>query len=223
MSEKNQNFLQRFIGDTPLRSLADAALLGYTDFDKKGDDRSQKFVKEFLNRTAFGSKEGRQAKYDESKKSFLGVPLPELGVSEFLNLPDTSVATQKQEELKKEKEKKEQLDKIDKDALNRQQFNKDLRNLLVTNTALREFEAGREAKRNMAAAQQYLQLASMAAESSARRRLMEDQFSPTKISQQRLRAQQGEAALMNAIANQQNSAVNAARSGINPRGRAGGA
>ena len=109
------------------------------------------------------------------------------------------------------------------DSFDQDKYFKGLRNLMVTNTGLREFELNREAKRNMAAAQQYLQLTSMAAESAARRRLMEDQFSPTKISQQRLRAQQGEAALMNAIANQQNSATNAARSGINPRGRAGGA
>ena len=45
------------------------------------------------------------------------------------------------------------------------------------------------------------------AETAAQRRLMEDKFSPTKISQQRLRAQQGEAALMNAIANQGTSAA----------------
>ena len=109
------------------------------------------------------------------------------------------------------------------DSFDQDKYFKGLRNLMVTNTGLREFELNREAKRNMAAAQQYLQMASMSAESAARRRLMEDQFSPTKISQQRLRAQQGEAALMNAIANQQNSATNAARSGINPRGRAGGA
>ena len=109
------------------------------------------------------------------------------------------------------------------DSFDQDKYFKGLRNLMVTNTGLREFELNREARRNMAAAQQYLQLTSMAAESAARRRLMEDQFSPTKISQQRLRAQQGEAALMNAIANQQNSATNAARSGINPRGRAGGA
>ena len=100
---------------------------------------------------------------------------------------------------------------------------KDLYRLQAQQSILRDYEMGREAKRNMAAAQQYLQLTSMAAESAARRRLMEDQFSPTKISQQRLRAQQGEAALMNAISNQQNAATNAARSGINPRGRAGGA
>ena len=109
------------------------------------------------------------------------------------------------------------------DSFDQDKFMKDLYGLQAQQSVLRDYEMGREAKRNMAAAQQYLQLTSMAAESAARRRLMEDQFSPTKISQQRLRAQQGEAALMNAISNQQNAATNAARSGINPRGRAGGA
>ncbi len=44
----------------------------------------------FLARTAFGTPEGRQAKYDESKKSFLGMPLPEFGVSEYLGLPQAA-------------------------------------------------------------------------------------------------------------------------------------
>ena len=51
---------------------------------------------------------------------------------------------------------------------------------------------------------------------------MEDRSSPTKISQQILRARQGEAALMNAIANQGNTAVNISTAGLAPRGRAGG-
>jgi uncharacterized ferritin-like protein (DUF455 family) len=53
---------------------------------------------------------------------------------------------------------------------------------------------------------------------------MEDKFSPTKISQQRLRAQQGEAALMNAIANQGTSAAQMGSIGTSRRfggGRAG--
>ena len=180
-------------------------------------NKTQAFLKEFKDRLGiFGTPEGRQKKYDESKKNILGFPLPEFGVSEFLQLPNLSEAKQKIEE-------KEEADQIAKDALNRQQLNTDIRNLLLLNTGLREFEANREAKRNMNFARQYLQMASLANEAAAGRRLMEDQFSPTKISQQRLRAQQGEAALMNAISNQTTAAVNMARSGINPRGRAGGA
>ena len=51
---------------------------------------------------------------------------------------------------------------------------------------------------------------------------MEDKFSPTKISQQRLRAQQGEAALLNAIANQATSAAQIGGLGTSRRfGRVG--
>jgi len=78
---------------------------------------------------------------------------------------------------------------------------------VLQQTAIREFELGRAARRNMAAAQQYNQMISLNTENTARRKLMEDTFSPTKISQQRLRAQTGEAALMNAIANQSTSAA----------------
>jgi len=87
-------------------------------------------------------------------------------------------------------------------SFNQNQFMKDLYGLQAQQSILRDYEMGREAKRNMAAAKQYFEMAGAAQETAARRRLMEDQFSPTKISQQRLRAQQGEAALMNAIANQ---------------------
>ena len=50
-------------------------------------NRTQAFLKEFRERMGlFGTPEGRQRKYDESKKSFLGMPLPEFGVSEKLGL-----------------------------------------------------------------------------------------------------------------------------------------
>jgi len=65
-------------------------------------------------------------------------------------------------------------------------------------------------------------LVDIAAETAAQRRLMEDRSSPTKISQQILRARQGEAALMNATANQLQTAALASAQGIAPRGRAGG-
>jgi len=90
---------------------------------------------------------------------------------------------------------------------NRDQYNKDFRNMLITDTILRDYEMGREKQRNLDMMRQTLPMVDLYAETAARRRLMEDQFSPTKISQQRLRAQQGEAALMNAIANQGTSAA----------------
>ena len=107
-------------------------------------------------------------------------------------------------------------------AFNEDKFYRNLRGMQITDSILRDYEMGREAKRNMAAAKQYFEMAGAAQETAARRRLMEDQFSPTKISQQRLRAQTGEAALMDAVARQGNTAVNIATAGLSPRGRAGG-
>ena len=74
-------------------------------------EKFQNFLNKFFDRTAFGSKEGRQAKYDESKKSILGFPVPEFGLSEYLGLPDGSIARQNQEDVKiqKEKERRKKL------------------------------------------------------------------------------------------------------------------
>ena len=75
--------------------------------------RTKEFLKNFKDRLfLFGSKEGRQAKYDESKKSFLGMPLPEFGVSEFLNLPDTSKARERQ----KTEKQNQQIEQAKKNA-----------------------------------------------------------------------------------------------------------
>tara|TARA_A100001011_G_scaffold257293_1_gene265572 strand:+ start:3816 stop:4415 length:600 start_codon:yes stop_codon:yes gene_type:complete len=198
MSEKGQNFLQRYTSfmqkNTPFKSFADAALLGYTDFDKKGDDIHQKRTKRAI--AGFGDIV-TQNRYDFDKKG-----------------SNVKIEADKVKEMNKELGLG--------DPYNRKQYNEDLRNMMITGGVIREYEAGREAKRNMAAAQQYFQMAGAAQETAARRRLMEDQFSPTKISQQKLRAQQGEAVLMNAIANQGNTAVNISTAGLAPRGRAGG-
>jgi hypothetical protein len=78
---------------------------------------------------------------------------------------------------------------------------------LLQQGAMREFELGRSAQRMKSLARDFAEMTDVYAETAAQRRLMEDKFSPTKISQQRLRAQQGEAALMNAIANQGTSAA----------------
>ena len=159
-------------------------------------NRTQAFLKEFRERMGlFGTPEGRQRKYDESKKSFLGMPLPEFGVSEFLRMPDRSGAIERQEKEKKEREKLP-------DSFDQDRYFRGMRNMLLTNSILRDYELGRDANRQFAMMQRTLPLVDLYSETAAKRRLMEDQFSPTKISQQRLRAQQGEAALMNAIANQ---------------------
>ena len=94
--------------------------------------------------------------------------------------------------------------------------------MLLTDTILRDYEMGREKQRNLALVRQPMPLVDIAAETAAQRRLMEDRSSPTKISQQILRARTGEAALMDAVARQGNTAVNIATAGIGPRGRAGG-
>ena len=105
----------------------------------------------------------------------------------------------------------------------RQQYNRDFRNMLITDTALRDFEMRREKQRNLDMFKKTMPLVDIAAETAAQRRLMEDRSSPTKISQQILRARQGEAALMQATADQLRSAAAASAQGIAPRGRAGGA
>ena len=144
--------------------------------------------------------------YEGAKKKLFGIPVPELGVSEFLNLPNFGKANERIEKRKKEREEDKAQSGLG-DSFNQKQLMKDLYGLQAQQSILRDYEMGREAKRNMAAAQQYFQMAGAGQESAARRRLMEDTFSPTKISQQRLRAQQGEAALMNAVANQTSAAA----------------
>ena len=97
------------------------------------------------------------------------------------------------------------------------------RNDLFQQSLMREFALGRESQRMKSLARDFAEMTDVYSETAAQRRLMEDKFSPTKISQQRLRAQQGEAALMNAIANQAGQARLIGAQGSAPRGRAGGA
>ena len=86
-------------------------------------------------------------------------------------------------------------------------INRMRRNDFLQQSAMREFALGRESQRMKSLARDFAEMTDVYAETAAQRRLMEDKFSPTKISQQRLRAQQGEAALMNAIANQGTTAA----------------
>jgi len=196
MSEKGQNFLQRFMQkNTPFKSLADAALLGYTDFDKKGDDIHQKRTKRII--AGIGDI-ATQNRYDFDKKG-----------------SNVKIEADKVKEMNKELGLG--------DPYNREQQNKDMRNMLLTNSLLRRGELAAERNENLNYMKAMYPLLEQAGRNQLERAIEGDQRSPTKISQQRLRAQQGEATLMNAVANQLNSATNAARSGINPRGRAGGA
>ena len=165
-------------------------------------NRTLEFLRNFLDRTAFGSKEGRQLKYDESKKNFLGFPLPEFGVSEFLNMPNLSEAKQKIEDEKKEKieeEKQKDLGEAVGDT-------KTLRTL-ATEALIRDVENRLQNRRDLNLISQTMPIVDTYAETAMQRALQADRFSPTKISQQRLRAQTGEAALMQAIANQASAAA----------------
>ena len=175
-------------------------------------NRTMEFLKQFLDRTAFGSKEGRQLKYDESKKNIFGFPLPEFGVSEFLNMPNLSKAKQKIEDEKKEKIEEEKQKDLG-DAVGDTKTTR----MLLTESLLREFENRMQNRRDLNLISQTMPIIDTYAETAAQRRLMEDRFSPTKISQQRLRAQTGEAALMQAIANQTAAAAQAGTIGTSRR------
>ena len=87
----------------------------------------------------------------------------------------------------------------EKDLLNR--VDRIRRNDLLQQSLMREFALGRESQRMKSLARDFAEMTDVYSETAAQRRLMEDKFSPTKISQQRLRAQQGEAALLNAMSN----------------------
>ena len=71
------------------------------------------FLKEFRKRLGFfGTKEGRKAKYTESKKDLFGFPLPEFGVSEYLDLPNLFEQRQEVLEKKKKEEKEEKQEDL---------------------------------------------------------------------------------------------------------------
>ena len=161
-------------------------------------NRTMEFLKEFRKRLGlFGTKEGREAKYTESKKDLFGFPLPEFGVSEYLGLPN--LLEKRQEVLeKKKKEEKETKQEDLGDAAGDTKTTK----MLLTEGLLREFENRMQNRRDLNFMRQSLPLVDTYAETAIQRALMADKASPTKISQQRLRAQTGEAALMQAIANQ---------------------
>ena len=146
----------------------------------------------FLSNFIYG-KEGQR----KGKLNPFGINLPDFGVTEAISGAGQQVAdTFKRQETADPNQT--QLG----DSYNRQQYNRDFRNMMITDSLLRRGEMAAERRGNLEMMKQTLPLVDMYAETAARRRLMEDTFSPTKISQQRLRAQQGEASLMQAIANQ---------------------
>ena len=163
-------------------------------------NRTLSFLNEFRKRLGIpfvGTKEGRQAKYDESKFDLFGFPVPEFGISEYLNMPNLSEARQKIED-----EKKEKLEEEKQKDLGEAVGDTKTTRMLLTETLLREFENRMQNRRDLNFMGQSLPIVDTYAETAMQRALQADRFSPTKISQQRLRAQTGEAALMQAIANQ---------------------
>tara|TARA_R100001082_G_scaffold73703_1_gene42436 strand:+ start:101 stop:664 length:564 start_codon:yes stop_codon:yes gene_type:complete len=166
-------------------------------------NRTMEFLKEFRRRMGlFGTKEGREAKYTESKKDLFGFPLPEFGVSEYLGLPN--LLEKRQEVLENKKKEEEEAKKEDLgDAAGDTKTTK----MLLTESLLREFENRMQNRRDLNFMGQSLPIVDTYAETAIQRALMADKASPTKISQQRLRAQTGEAALMQAIANQASAAA----------------
>ena len=161
-------------------------------------NRTMEFLKEFRKRMGlFGTKEGRETKYTESKKDLFGFPLPEFGVSEYLGLPNLLEKRQEVLEKKKKEEKEEKQEDLG-DAVGDTKTAR----MLATEALIREVENRFQNRRDLNFMRQSLPLVDTYAETAIQRALMADKASPTKISQQRLRAQTGEAALMQAIANQ---------------------
>ena len=166
-------------------------------------NRTMEFLKEFRNRLGlFGTKEGREAKYTESKKDLFGFPLPEFGVSEYLGLPN--LLEKRQKVLEK---KKEEVEEAKKEDLGDAAGDIKTTRMLLTEGLLREFENRMQNRRDLNFIAQSMPIVDTYAETAMQRALQADRFSPTKISQQRLRAQTGEAALMQAIANQASAAA----------------
>ena len=179
-------------------------------------NRTMEFLRNFLDRTAFGSKAGREAKYTESKKDLFGFPLPEFGVSEYLDLPN--LLEKRQEVLeKKKKEEKEKLEEEKQKDLGESVGDTKTLRTLATEALIRDVENRLQNRRDLNLISQTMPIVDTYAETAMQRALQADRFSPTKISQQRLRAQTGEAALMQAIANQASAAAQIGNIGTSRR------
>ena len=146
----------------------------------------------FLNNFIYGKDNQRKGKLN-----VFGINVPDFGVTEAFSGAGQQVA----DAFKRQETADPNQTQLGS-PFDRQQYNRDFRNMLITDSLLRRGEMAAERRGNLEMMKQTLPLVDMYAETAAQRRLMEDKFSPTKISQQRLRAQQGEAALMQAIANQ---------------------
>ena len=167
----------------------------------------------FLSNFIYG-KEGQR----KGKLNPFGINLPDFGVTEAISGAGSQVA----DVFKRKETADPNQTQLPGQAFDENKFYRNLRGMQVTDSLLRDYEMGREKQRQLDMFRQTMPLVDIAAETAAQRRLMEDRSSPTKISQQILRARTGEAALMDAVARQGNTAVNIATAGLAPRGRAGG-
>ena len=176
-------------------------------------NRTLSFLNEFRKRLGlFGTKEGREKKYEESKKDLFGFPLPEFGVSEYLDLPN--LLEKRKDVLEK---KKEEVEEAKQEELGDAVGDTKTLRTLATEALIREVENRFQNRRDLNFMRQSLPLVDTFAETAIQRALMADRSSPTKISQQRLRAQTGEAALMQAIANQASAAAQIGNIGTSRR------
>ena len=152
----------------------------------KKDNPGKKFLSNFLNRP-YGS------------KSLFGINLPEYGFSEKFdtNVPQPAPTTTPEKENKKELG----------DSFNQDKYFKGMRNMMLTDSLLRRGELAAERRESMNFMKSMYPLLEQAGRNQLERAIEGDQRSPTKISQQILRAKQGEAALMNAVANQTSAAA----------------
>ena len=167
---------------------------GRSGAKKRSDERvtTGNTGQNFLSNFIYG-KEGQR----KGKANVFGINIPDFGVTEAFSGAGQQVA----DAFKRQETADPNQTQLGS-PFDRQQYNRDFRNMLITDSLLRRGEMAAERRGNLEMMKQTLPLVDMYAETAAQRRLMEDKFSPTKISQQRLRAQQGEAALMQAIANQ---------------------
>ena len=168
----------------------------------------------FLSNFIYGKDNQRKGKLNP-----FGINLPDFGVTEAISGAGSQVA----DVFKRKETADPNQTQLPGQAFNEDKFYRNLRGMQVTDSLLRDYEMGREKQRNLDMFRQTMPLVDIAAETAAQRRLMEDRQSPTKISQQILRARQGEAALMQATADQLRAGAAASAQGIGPRGRAGGA
>ena len=207
MSEKSQNFLQRFMQkNTPFRSFADAALLGATDFDKKGRNKDQTsgfsaafrrgvagtadaftgnmfdFDKQGSNEAINKKKIEREQKKKLEEAAF-EKKLADIRGGDLTLNPDGTVST-----VEKYGPKKRAGDLLERFATNRI----DQGQLLGYNQALMNQE--------------------VSALSEANRQRLEtnlafDRDSPTRMQERQLKAKTGEALLAEAVAKQATSAA----------------